>query len=218
MEKQPLRELLLDAMEAKGFAPDRLCALTGIPANYLEALLKEKRGYLPPFPYIRGHLLKIAEVLELDSANFIALYRAESISTMSGASDHLPGNRFNLPRRSGRIISVVSGLIVILALVVWGSGFLSKPYLNLLNPPSGDAVFVSPTSVIELKGRIDSGDALTVNGQPVAVDETGSFTTEYQLQPELNVLTFNVKRFLGRQLIVTRQVYLTVTSTPELLP
>lgn len=220
MEKRRLRESILDQIEAKDLRAQDLVERTGIPEQYLDAILNDTRQKLPAFPYIRVYLVKIAEVLGLNPADVIADYKAEFTSLISGSADTLPGNRFALPsaRRKYLIGAGVIGLII-LGFIFKSSGFFGQPHLSLVMPPiDSKDPFIVETSTIMLGGKVDSGDKLYINNQitPVLVD--GSFAQKYELQPELNPIEFKVSRFLGRDLKVTKNVYYReATSTKELL-
>ena len=60
--------------------------------------------------------------------------------------------------------------------------------------------------VIKIEGRIKSGDQLTINKENIYVDEVGYFQKDFSLQTGLNIIQFQIKRFLGRETIITKQV------------
>ena len=218
MEKRRLRESILDQIEAKDLKAQDVVDRTGIPEQYFDAILNDKRAKLPAFPYIRVHLVKVAELLGLNPAEVIADYKAEFTSLVSGSADTLPGNRFALPspRRKYLIASAVIGLII-LGFLFKSSGFFGQPQLVLMMPPidSRDP-FIVETSTIMLSGRVDASDKLYINNQITPVLADGSFSQNYELQPELNPIEFRVSRFLGRDLKVLKNVYYReATSTVE---
>jgi hypothetical protein len=209
MEKRRLRESILDQIEAKDLTVKDVIDKAGIPEQYFDAIISDRRDKLPAFPYIRVHLVKVAQLLGLDADEAIRQYKDEFINLRSGSADTLPGNRFALPssRRKYIIGAGVIGLII-LGFMFKSSGFFGQPKLTLVMPPidSRDP-FITESSTIVLAGRIDPSDKLFINNQatPVAVD--GSFAQDYDLQPELNPIEFRVSRFLGRDLKVTKNIY-----------
>lgn len=218
MEKRRLRESILDQIESKDLTVKDVIEKTGIPEQYFDAIINDKRARLPAFPYIRVHLVRVAELLGLSPGDVIADYKAEFTGLISGSADTLPGNRFALPsdRRKYLIVAGVIGLLL-LGFIFKSSGFFGKPQLQLTMPPidSSDP-FIVETSTIMLSGKLDTGDKLYINNQlsPVLVD--GSFLISYPLQPELNPIEFRISRFLGKELRVVKNVYYREsTSTQE---
>ncbi len=213
-DPRKLRDIIVDQCEAKGITPVELSRKTGTPENYIEQLISGETDRLPAFPYIRPHLVKIAESLSISPDLLTEKYREEFAAMHSGAGDRLPGNRFSLP--SHRREYLVGGGILVL--IVFGffvsrTGFLGQPHLTIIVPPAEPTPFIVSSSTILLSGRTDPGDALLVNGQHVPVATDGSFLKEYQLLPEINIIEFSSKRFLGREIKETRQVYFDQSST-----
>jgi len=214
-DTRKLRDIILDQCEAREVRVEDLIKKTGIPEQYLDAIINDLRRRLPAFPYIRVHLVAIADLLQLPRDLVINKYRSEFAEKISGGGDMLPHNRFALPSDKRRLI--VGVVIIGLAVVIYGisrSGFFGRPHLTIVMPPADRETFIISSSTILLSGKVDSGDSLTVNGQAVTVDDSGNFSKEYLLAPEINILEFVTKRFLGRQLTVTKQVYFeSATST-----
>jgi len=223
MENDPrkLRDIIADQCEARGLSPFEVAKRAGIAEQYIEALLSGDTTHLPAFPYIRAGLIAFADATGLPREVLIDKYRQEFAAMRSGASDQLPGNRFALP--SYRREYVIGGALLACILVgfwISRSGFFGKPTLVIAMPPTEPSPFIVTSSTLLLSGRIDPGDMLTINGQHAPVQGDGSFEKEMQLLPEINVIEFTTKRFLGRQVKEIRQVYLdqqdqATTTTPR---
>ncbi len=207
MPKASLKNLLLDRLTLKELTPERTASLTGIPEQYIIAILEDKKDKLPPLPYIRGYLLKLADALEMSREEILQMYKNEFIEKVSGSADRLPGNRFALPSFKRRWIFIVLGLALIILGFSFSGRIFGQPRLDLTMPDPNENPYLVGSPTITLTGRIDPGDELLINNQPATVDATGAFSKEYRLDPELNTITFTVKRFLGKELTVTKQVY-----------
>ena len=81
-----LGEIIIEALKLRNLNAGKLSELTDIPMNYLIALSNDDLTGLPSAPYVRGYLVKIADVLKIDTKsafkslqtrNFIAV--AENI-------------------------------------------------------------------------------------------------------------------------------------------
>lgn len=207
-DNRKLRDIILDQCEAKDIKMEELVKKTNIPEQYLDAIINDVRTRLPAFPYVRVHLTRLAALLGLPPELVLTRYRQEFAEKTSGRADMLPGNRFALP--SGRRRYLLGGgaiIAIVLVIIISRSGFFGSPHLTIDMPPVGGDPFITTSSTILLSGRVDAGDKLTINGQPVATGETGIFESQYQLVPEINIIEFTTKRFLGRQFSLIRQVY-----------
>ncbi len=217
-DPRKLRDIIADQCEAKELSQVDLAKKSGTPEQYVESLMSGEVRRLPAFPYIRPHLIKIAQVLGLPPELLTVKYKEEFVHMHSGASDKLPGNRFALPsyRRQYGIAAGIIGVFIVIYLVS-RSGFFGQPTLSIILPPTDPNPFIVTTSTITLSGRTDPGDNVTINGQHVAVASDGTFSKDYQLLPEINIIEFSAERFLGRQVAATRQVYfdtMAASTTP----
>ena len=89
--QQPLGTLIVDAMRMKSISVEKLAGVTGVSDRILNGLIEERYENLPPAPYVRGYLLKIAAVLNLDGEALWADYVKHNDSVRrSGKKDQLP--------------------------------------------------------------------------------------------------------------------------------
>lgn len=200
-----LKEVLAEQMAAKGLSVPKLRQMTGIAERYLAALVEGRPEKLPPAPYVRGYLMKIASVLQLDGAKLWELYREHLPMATSGELDRLPYNRFALKKiNKAAVIGVAAGLVIAVYLGISASRLLGTPLLTVTSPAV--ETYLTTASAITLIGRISPDDKLLINGEEVPADAEGRFQTDYPLEPGLNTIEFTAKKFLGGQARVTRQV------------
>ncbi len=211
-----LGELIIEALKLRNLNTGKLSELTDIPVNYLIALNNDDLTGLPSAPYVRGYLVKIADVLKIDIDLLLRAYKQEislqSLKT-SGSSDKLPSNRYALNILTKKTV-IVSGIIFILIIfyLIWQtsnpegmfSAFFGVPKIEIMNPPADILVVDNPT--IELLGRVSARDKLIINAEEVLVEENGRFEKDFSLQPGINTFEFKAKRFLGKEVKVIRQV------------
>ncbi len=207
-DPRKLREMILDQAEAHDLKPEKIIAQTSMPAAYFEALITGQPHRLPAYPYLRAYLYSLADLLGISREELVAAYKRDFSEKFSGAHDKLPGNRFALPMNKRRYL--VTGGVALLLIVVYvisHSGFFGTPSLRLDIPPAAPDPYIVEAQIIELKGAIEPGDTLLVNGQDVPVAVDGAFTRLHSLSPELNSIEFVVRRFLGKEIRIVRQVY-----------
>jgi len=215
VENASLKDLLREHLELKGLTAKKITELTGIPERYVEALLSGNDQVLPPAPYVHGYLTKLAGVLNFDKETMWRLYQKEAIAIRaSGPLDRLPRNRFAVHYLNKNWL--LAGLVIILIL-----GYLLTNIYQLLQPPSlqiispaGEGLIVS-SSLITLSGRTDPRTTLTINAEEVYVGDDGRFEKEYRLQTGLNTVEFRVKKILGKETVVLKQIIL---QSPPPLP
>ncbi len=205
MENAALKDLLKEHMELKGLSVKKVSESTGIPERYMEALVEGKNNNLPPAPYVRGYINKLAHILDFDKETIWRLYKEQAPLQSSGAWDKLPSNRFAIQSINKKWLIIGLGatfLVFYLSTNVYQ--ILRNPNLEVTYPAIESSI--SETSSIILKGNVDSSNTLTINGEEVFVDKDGHFIKEQILQPGLNTIEFMVKKFLGKEYKVIRQV------------
>lgn len=200
-----LKSLLSEALELRNVNHEKLAQITGISERYIWAIQNLEVEKLPPSPYVRGYIKKIAEVLRLNHDEIWDLYRKELSHKTSGKYDTLPENRFAIRQLSRKqIFALTLGIIFAFYLLFNISRLLGKPNLEISWP--GQSVTATSENRIILTGTLDQRDKLTINGEEVFIGADGAFTKELLLQLGLNVIEFKAQRFLGRETSETRQV------------
>jgi len=189
-------------MESKGMDAGKLSDLTDVPQRFIVSLVGGDFKNLPSEPYIRGYLFKIAGVLDADPNFLWRSFRQSSEIHSSGSADLLPANRFSLQRISSKKVWIV---LIVLTLL----GFLGFRIDSILGKPTLDVTLPETTTnqTINVTGKVNPGDTLTLNNEVVYPDERGQFEKEVQLETGLNTLEFRANRFLGRETRIVKQVF-----------
>ncbi|OGM89644.1 hypothetical protein A3J77_01625 [Candidatus Wolfebacteria bacterium RBG_13_41_7] len=214
-EFKSLREIFNEALELRNLDVKRLSEMTDIPVHYLSALSSGDPRKLPASPYVRGYLAKIADVLKVDRDSLLEAYKQEILLwpvKSSGPEDKLPLNRFALKnKRRAAIIGVSAAgvLVVLIFLAFQFSGFLGNPKIEIINPAENNIVVNN--QIIKLAGIINSQDKLTINNEEVLAKTDGRFEKDFLLQSGPNAVEFKVKRFLGKEIVITK----IITYQPE---
>lgn len=198
-------ETIRNLLETRNINIDKLSELTGITPRFLEQLINENFSKLPPAPYIRGYILKIAEVLGAEGSELWEIFQQQNKQVKrSGGEDKLPTNRFEPKKINQKIIlGVLFGLLLIGYLIFRYKDFSGTPILYIESPE--DNVVVSENQIL-IKGRVNPQDTLTINAESVYVDKDGFFEKEFALQSGINNIEFSVKKFLGKEIKENRRV------------
>lgn len=192
-------------LDIKHMSPQKLTDLSGVPQRYIEALLEGNFRELPPNPYVRGYIGKIAEVLEFDRDEMWSLYKKEVIIENTNGFDRLPSNRFatrNINKKTLGTLLIVG--IVALYITLNFKTFVGSPALEITYPTNENLVVRNP--LITLEGRTDGNNTITLNQSDIFVDTDGLFKKEYQLNPGLNVIEITAKKFLGKEVTIIRNI------------
>ncbi len=197
--------MLTEILQDKNINLAKLSESTGISERFLKALIEEKYEKLPAAPYIRSYLFKIADALNADGEKLWQEYQKNVQLKKSGSSDHLPLNRFSPKPLNKKIIFALIAVILAGYLAFQYNFFSGKPTLSLLGQLASSTNPVSDPN-LKIEGRVKSGDQLTINKENTYVDENGYFQKDFSLQPGLNIVQFQIKRFLGRETTITKQV------------
>jgi cytoskeletal protein RodZ len=205
-EKNKLPKIITELMAAQEIDLEKLAYLTDIPLRFLIALQNGDLNNLPGFPYTRGYLIKIAAALNTEPEPLLRGYKelVQSSGT-SKENDKLPGNRFvGKPVNKNLIGLVLITAVFLIFIISRFDAILGIPTLTLSIPNS---TLITKSEALKISGKINPGDILTLNKETVYADADGNFESEINLNPGLNTLEFEVKKFLGRNAKFTRQVF-----------
>lgn len=210
-----LKSLLNEALELRNVNHEKLAELTGISERYIWAIQNIETEKLPPSPYVRGYIKKIAEILHLNHDEIWDLYKKELAHKTSGKFDTLPENRFAIRHLSRKqIFAAGVSFLFILYLITNADRLIGRPELKITFPES--PIFTTIENRITLTGNLDQKDKLTINGEEIFISQDGSFSKEYELQPGLNVFDFKAQRFLGSETSEMKQIlYQPPTDLPD---
>ena len=208
-----ISELIKELMKAKGIGANKLASLTDVPDRFINALIEGKLDKLPAKPYIRGYLFKISNVLGIESDELWHTYRSSADTFSSGEQDKLPSNRFALRKISTKhTVWALVILAITLFIVLNFNRILGKPTIDIDIPETTNE------EVLQVEGLANPNDRLTLNGELIYTNESGIFTKQVQLEPGLNTLEFNIKRYLGRETQIIKQVFYQPTTIEENAP
>ncbi|MEK7089659.1 MAG: helix-turn-helix domain-containing protein [Patescibacteria group bacterium] len=216
METKTVVDIIGDAMKSKSMSIEKLAQLTGISERFLESMVKENTGKLPSAPYMRGYFSRIADTLNLNGELLWSEYqRQTTVQKFRDKQEPTRGtNKEEWIKKfmnTKTLIVIVVGLGILLVILWRGPAFIGKPTLALDH--FDDNISVTTSSFV-VKGKIDPKNQLTINDEVVFPDDTGAFEKSFTLAGGFNTFNFKVKGILGKELDVTKQVYLS-TSTKK---
>ena len=205
MDGKLLKDIIGEALDHEGWHARKLAEATGISENYIRLFLDGNLQKLPPAPYVKGYLNKIAVVLELDKDDLWQTYKDETgNAAFSGPDDRLPTNRFAIQSVSNKIIIFGALGILIIIYLGWNiDKMIGLPNLKITLPSADTSTVTAPT--ISIEGQTDYSSKLTINGEQIYLDKDGSFVKEISLEEGLNSIEIIAKKFLGREIKITKK-------------
>lgn len=175
---------------------------TKIPVKYIEMIEEGRYDRLPPDVYVKGFLKAYAEFLGVDPRKIIGLYEREKDiknNLNGGGEKKIPKKKSKLPRFviTPRILVAASVTLVVVGgffyLYTQIGRFAAVPRLAITNPTGDQSV---QGNSISISGFTDEDAKLSINGQPVPVNDKGEFKEDIILQSGLNTITVSaVNRF-----------------------
>lgn len=203
MDTLDFAAFLRDKMKEHSMSLRRLSDASGISLAHLELFLKGDLDNLPPAPYLRGYLSRLAEALEFDPEIWWEYFKQSGLK-MSGSRDTLPRNRF-APKPISRHSWWVAVIVIIFVYLGFRfTAIFGKPVITL-DYPKNEMVQVEESPVV-LRGQLEYGDQVFINSESVTL-ENGSWRKEIPLQPGLNTFEIRATKFLGRETKIIRQIF-----------
>lgn len=208
-QKRQLLDLTLEEVQIK----------TGIKSSFLKALENGKWSELPPEVYVQGYLKSISKLYGLELAKVVRLYKEEQefkpIKTDPAKIQTEINTKVSVTPRS------LAG-VAALALFLLAIGFLGgqiraltgAPKLTVTNP-RGDEQILADSVVVA--GRTEPGTTVTINNEPVAVNNDGSFSQNLHLTlGENEIIVKSLNRF-NKSSEVKRRVVVGLPTNAEIL-
>ncbi len=186
-------EILNVLMSERGISAEKLAQLTEVPRKFILLIQSGNFYDLPSRPYIVAYLKKIAAALRVDEQSMVVEYENALLKKSGG--DKLPSNRF--AKASG-----LTWQLVFTAVVIWAfAAFLGYRFNEITGVPAFkvDLPSVVTSPALQINGRLEQGDNISINGQTINTDAGGDFSTTIYLNPGVNSFDFVISRFLGKE-------------------
>lgn len=207
IETKNLSNTLINALRKKGLTLQKLAEATGVSERFLESLVEDKFENLPSLPYVRGYLMKVADILDLDGEELWQEYLKDNEAIKrSGKNDRLPENRFVGPKLGGKLLFLIAIVLIFILYIVF-KPIIIKDTNGLLLDNLREDITYTDKPFFNISGRIKEGYGLTLNGKRIYPDEDGNFEVQITVQEGFNTLVFGIKKFLGKERKITKQLF-----------
>lgn len=214
-EVQNVGDLLREKRKKLGIDIKQVADDTKIRTEYLLALEAGNFEKFPASVYARGFLQKYAKYLGINPERVAAMYRREAktrgkenLKSTEFFRSKLPTGNFDIS--TNRIITGIVVLILVLFgiyIVSQASSILKEPELSLTAPieaQQGETkTFTTSDESIDLKGKVEIGSTLKLNGSEININNIQEFTIDnIPLNDGDNQLKLVARSQFGRESII----------------
>ena len=182
-------QILKDARQKKKLSLSAVEKQTKIKKEFIELIESNSWDKLPEFPVVSGFVKNLAVFLGLSPENTNAFLRR----------DYPPKKLFINPKPdieskftwSPKLTFAVG--IAALSLLVLGylgfeyTKFIKPPDLEITNPKDNEVIV---SEIVKVTGKTTTDVTLTINNQPIILDQEGNFQTEIKITKDTKELKF----------------------------
>ena len=192
LKSKTLGEKLKEIRESTGVSLAEIAKNTRIRQDYLEKIEQEKFDELPPDVYVKGFLKNYANYLGIDAKEVLRQYEKEkgihaNLKNSQAKSKKSFFSKFPSVTITPHAFSAVAFSVILLAVFFYFYKELDKfsenPRLVLFQPTSDVSI---EGNSFEIIGLTDKDNRITINEQPVLVNEKGEFKENIGLQKGIN--------------------------------
>lgn len=198
-------QILKSARVAKKYSLLRVEETTKIRSNFIDAIEREKWERLPPFPTVLGFVKSIAGAVGVNEKTAVAVLKRD-----------YPPKKLNInpkPDVSSKktwspkatfIVGVGAVLVAVFGYLIFQYiHFISPPNLTVESPKEGQEITGGSIMVF---GTTEADVKLTVNNQPVLVNDNGKFSVDLVVTKETKVVDIVAKSRSGKSTEVHRTI------------
>ncbi len=197
--------MLKEARVKKNISLIKLENLTKIKRDFILKLEKNDWDNLPEFPVVSGFVKNLANVLGISSETANAILKRD-YPPKKLAINPKPdvGGKFSWSPK----LTFAIGIGILLVLVL---GYLGVEYTKFVRPP--ELVINKPIeneqvlqTRVKIEGKTTTDAILTVNNQPIILDQDGKFVTEIEITKDTKELKFVSISRSGKKTEIVRKI------------
>ena len=205
-------QVLKEERERKFYTIDEVEKATKIRKELLEALEDGQYLKLPSSTFVQGFIKNYGKFLGLNTEKLLAVYRREFSEgknpprVLESFSNPLDKRKFKITPAKALGIVVLSLVVIFFAYLWFEYRFLvGAPFLEVSKPTNQSSV---DSSTVQVIGKTDLEDKVTINDQEIQVDTNGNFSQEIKLSDNSNTLVITATSKSGKVTKVERTVFL----------
>lgn len=178
---------------------------TKIQAKYLEYMEEGDYSKLPADVYVKGFLRSWASYMGIGEQPLIKQYEREkgihkNIRRIEDTEKAVGPIRFSKLVVTPKLVIATALALSVLSIFFYlyreVNTFVSQPRLVIMRPADGETI---DGKVVRMTGVTEKDALMTVNDQPVLVNEKGEFSQDIGLQEGLNVITVKARNRFDKE-------------------
>lgn len=199
---------LHDERIRKGLSLEDVAKATKIRPSFLSAIEKGDYHKLPSPAYAQGFVSNYAQFLGFSKRESLALFRREfdEEKEFRVLPEGLAKEK-SFPKHRIRIQKTV---LIVIALLLVVAGFLVYQYRYAFIAPPLKLTSPMDTTLnateVDVSGKTDPSAIVSVDNEPVAVDEDGKFEKQITVFPGKSVITVTARNRFGKEAIVQKSI------------
>ncbi len=183
----------------------KLGQITKIKEGFIAAIEEEKWEKLPEKAIVAGFVKSISSELGLRTTQVMALFRRDypQIPLKINPDPDISTKFVWSPKITFFLVSLGVVLLVSIYLLLQYISFITPPKLIVNAPLEGQRV---STTKVEVSGFTDPSATVSVNRQPVLVNEDGSFETSLEVDSNTKEIEVKSRSRSGKETVVRRTI------------
>lgn len=205
---KPIGKIIKEERKKKNISLDELSQKTKIKKDFIKAIEKENWKLLPEFPVVLGFVKNISDTLGIGSERAAALLKRDfppkekDIERINPKPD--VAKEFIWSPKLTFILGIILVTLALFCYLIFQYiKFVSPPKLTIQEPSESQVVTQEDVTV---KGSTDLEATITVNNQPVIVDENGNFETEIEVAENTKEVRITARSRAGKETIIKRNI------------
>ncbi|MFC1632541.1 RodZ domain-containing protein [Patescibacteria group bacterium] len=226
-ESQTVGEMLAARRNQFGYSVEKASEKSQVAEEHILALEKQDFESLPADVYVQSFVKRYAEALDLDGKQVCQAYRKErKIQEKLQNKKEKGGEKKTIPTMENTRMVITPKLLrrlVVGGIILIALGYVIFQLARLGQPPSMD--ILQPTeditvqdNVVHIVGETEVNASVTINGQPVSVDDQGMFQQMVNLEPGINDIVIVSTNRLGRENEIIRRIRAVIDGSSSYQP
>lgn len=204
-------QIIGNARSEKKYSFQKLEEITKIKASFIEAVEKENWQALPAFPTVLGFVKSISSALGLDEKMIVAVLKRDYPPKTLNIN---PKPDISSKRTWSPKITFILGIGLVVAtllgyLIFQYVSFISPPKINVISPVEGQVI---DGNFVLVFGTTDNDVKITVDNQPVLVDNDGKFSADVKISSTTTNIIIKAVSRSGKETVVERKIKVELTN------
>lgn len=194
--------------EEKRWSVGELSRRTNIQEHFIVALETSDSSVLSASPFVTGFIRTLAQELDLNPDDMIAVYRRDysvNLTKIVPSSPWISGSMHRWSWSPATTVVAVLGVFIISFLA-----YLALQMTFLVRPPRLELLFPKDQGVVServlVEGKTDPTAIVTINGKEIQKNQNGVFSTEIELSAGVRIVTVRATGQNRKSVTVERTV------------